>query len=155
MSSKPVSIRRTTSAGYRLPDRRPAHLETNSTSSLNKTHPGARQNPPLGARDKDKATWEDAVRSDHVWRELVESEKRGEKRWDEQWGFLKEYDALGNKKEPDILPEEAFSENMPSTTSQIMGSRINTELGKSLSRMDYILTGGNQKRKLGNELAPC
>ncbi|XP_053315695.1 uncharacterized protein C2orf50 homolog [Spea bombifrons] len=153
MESGHVSIRRTTSAGYRLPDRGTAQLD--SASSLNKS--GVRQNPPPGARNKEKQAWGDVVRKDDTWREFVEAEKRAGKRWEENWSFLKEYDPLGNKKQQEILPEEVpvFSEKIPNTTNQNIGSRINTELGKRLVCMEYLLMGGNQKRKLGKELLPC
>ncbi|CAH2246112.1 Hypothetical predicted protein [Pelobates cultripes] len=157
MGSRQVSIRRATSAGYRLPDRSAAGVESRSTVSLNKTYPGVRQNPPLDTKDKEKQIWGGNVRQDQIWREHVESEKRGEKRWEENWGFLIEYDSQGNEKVPEILPEEAhmFSEKMPNTTNQYIGSRLNTELGKSLVHMDFLLTGGKRKKKLGSELLPC
>ncbi|KAM8953785.1 ciliary microtubule inner protein 5 [Pelodytes ibericus] len=156
MGSKQVPMRRTTSAGYRLPDRGEAQLNSTSTVSLTKSLPGANQKPPLGSRPNEKQAWGDAVKRDHIWREFVEAEKRGEKQWDENWSFLKEYDALGNKREQEILPEEVpvFSEKIPNTTNQNIGSRINTELGKSLIYMDYLLMGRNQKKKLGGELLP-
>ncbi|KAM4692754.1 ciliary microtubule inner protein 5 [Discoglossus pictus] len=152
MGSKQISIKRTTSAGYRLPNKSTAQLTSVSSVSLSK-----KQAPSLGTTDKEKLVWGDVVRKDCVWREFVEAEKRGCKRWDENWSFLKEYDSLGNKIEAEPLPEHApvFSEHLPNTTNESIGSRINTELGKTLIHMDYILTGGNQKRKLGTELLPC
>ncbi|KAM4771563.1 ciliary microtubule inner protein 5 [Rhinophrynus dorsalis] len=156
MGSRQAVIRRTTSAGYRLPDKGAKQLTSASAVSFSKTTPGARQNPPAGAKDKEKQVWGDVVRQDHVWREFVEAERRGGKRWHEHWSFLKEYDSMGNKKEVEVLPEEVpiFSDQVPNTTNQNIGNRINTELGKTLVQMDYFLTGGNQKKKLGNELLP-
>ncbi|XP_053564916.1 uncharacterized protein C2orf50 homolog [Bombina bombina] len=157
MGSRQVTIRRATSAGYRLPNKGPAHLASVSSSSLGKTHPGARQAPVQSAQDKAKQAWEDAVRKDCVWKEFVEAEKRGNKRWEENWNFLAEYDSMGNKKEEEPLPEHApiFSAHSPNTTNENIGSRINTDLGQTLIHMDYFLTGGNQKKKLGHELLPC
>ncbi|CAJ0933497.1 unnamed protein product [Ranitomeya imitator] len=240
MGSRQISVRRATSAGYRMPDRTATKITSLSSVSLSKTHPGTRQIPSQS--EKEKQTWGDAVRKDHVWRELVEAERRGEKtvghfrlsvllsclsrifigrslclsrkskslivrgkkshdqsatgtvrkkmaalyfpqsctyptlgpeaamctvhrRQDykgslgrhENWSFLKEYDSLGNKKEVETLPDNVpiFSDQVPNTTNQNIGSRINTDLGKTLVYMDFLLTSGNQKKKLGSELQPC
>ncbi|OCT81235.1 uncharacterized protein C2orf50 homolog [Xenopus laevis] len=157
MDSRHDAIQRSTSAGYRLPDRGTAkQLASTSSVSFNKSVPGAQPNPQPSAKEKEKRCWEDTVRHDQVWREFVEAERRGGKRWHENWGFLKEYDSLGNKKEVEELPKEVpvFSDRVPNTTNQAIGSRMNTELGKTLVHMDYFLTGGNQKKKLGSELLP-
>ncbi|XP_075056601.1 ciliary microtubule inner protein 5 [Mixophyes fleayi] len=157
MATSQTSIRRATSAGYRMPDRTTTKLASSSSVSLSKSHPGTRQIPSLSDREKEKDTWGDAVRKDHVWREFVEAEKRGEKQWYENWSFLKEYDALGNKKEVEKPPEHVpiFSDQVPNTTNQMIGSRINTDLGNTLVQMDFFLTSGNHKKKLGTELLPC
>ncbi|MEE6515214.1 hypothetical protein FKM82_023790 [Ascaphus truei] len=160
MESRQASVRQTTSAGYRLPDTGSAQLGSASSASCSKLLPGAQatQNrPPLGSRDEGKQRWGDAVGQDRVWREYVEAERRGGKRWHEHWSFLKEYDSLGNKKDEEMLPEHApvISGQIPNTTSQNIGSRINTDLGKALVHMDYFLTGGNQRKTFGNELLPC
>ncbi|XP_068136401.1 uncharacterized protein C2orf50 homolog [Hyperolius riggenbachi] len=157
MGSKQIPLRRATSAGYRMPDRPTTKLTSTSSVSFSKAHPGTRSLPTLSDREKEKQAWGDAVRQDHVWREFVEAERRGEKRWHENWSFLKEYDSLGNEKEEVTLPEQVpvFSDQVPNTTNEIIGSRIETELGKSLVRMDFFLTSGNQKKKLGVELLPC
>ncbi|XP_077149167.1 ciliary microtubule inner protein 5 [Ranitomeya variabilis] len=155
MGSRQISIRRATSAGYRMPDRTATKITSLSSVSLSKTHPGTRQIPSQS--EKEKQTWGDAVRKDHVWREFVEAERRGEKLWHENWSFLKEYDSLGNKKAVETLPDNVpiFSDQVPNTTNQNIGSRINTDLGKTLVYMDFLLTSGNQKKKLGSELQPC
>ncbi|XP_075719995.1 ciliary microtubule inner protein 5 [Rhinoderma darwinii] len=157
MGSRQISIRRATSAGYRMPDRTATKITSVSSVSLSKSQPGTRQITSLSDRGKEKQTWGDAVRKDHVWREFVEAERRGEKLWHENWSFLKEYDSLGNKKEVEQLPEKVpiFSDQVPNTTNQNIGSRINTDLGKMLVYMDFLLTSGNQKKKLGTELQPC
>ncbi|XP_072266465.1 ciliary microtubule inner protein 5 [Pyxicephalus adspersus] len=153
MGSRQIPIKRATSAGYRIPDRTTTKLT--STSSVSLGHAGTNHSPVLS--NKEKQAWGDAVRKDHVWREFVEAERRGEKKWHENWSFLKEYDALGNKKEIEKLPEQVpvFSDQIPNTTNQNIGSRINTDLGKNLVHMDFVLTSGNQKKRLGTELLPC
>ncbi|XP_069871368.1 uncharacterized protein C2orf50 homolog isoform X2 [Dipodomys merriami] len=68
---------------------------------------------------------------DRLWRETVEAERRGRQRWTEHWGFLKDYDPM------------------------VVGSRVDTLLGRALSRMDYLLfSEGTRKRKLEEELQP-
>ncbi|KAE8605083.1 hypothetical protein XENTR_v10014963 [Xenopus tropicalis] len=157
MGSRHDAIQRSTSAGYRLPDRATAQqLASTSSVSISKSIPGAQPIPQASAKEKEKRCWKDTVRHDQVWREFVEAERRGGKRWHENWGFLKEYDSMGNKKEVEELPKEVpvFSDQIPNTANQAIGSRMNTELGKTLVHMDYFLTGGNQKKKLGSELLP-
>ncbi|XP_040286917.1 uncharacterized protein C2orf50 homolog [Bufo bufo] len=157
MGSRQISIRRATSAGYRMPDRATTKLTSVSSVSLSKTHPGTQQIASRSDREKEKQSWGDAVRKDHVWREFVEAERRGKKQWHENWSFLKEYDSLGNRKEVEQLPDKVpvYSDEVPNTTNQNIGSRINTDLGKTLVYMDFLLTSGNQKKKLGRELQPC
>ncbi|XP_063771482.1 uncharacterized protein C2orf50 homolog [Pseudophryne corroboree] len=152
-----MSIRRATSAGYRMPDRTATKLASTSSVSLNKSLPGTRKALSLSDREKGRQAWGDAVQQDQVWREFVEAEKRGEKQWHENWSFLKEYDALGNKKEVEKPPEYVpiFSDQVPNTTNQMIGSRISTDMGKTLVHMDFFLTSGNQKKRLGTELLPC
>ncbi|KAM4043393.1 ciliary microtubule inner protein 5 [Anomaloglossus baeobatrachus] len=157
MGSKQIPIRRATSAGYRMPDRTATKITSVSSVCLSKTHPGTRQITSLSDREKEKQSWGDAVRKDHVWREFVEAERRGEKLWHENWSFLKEYDSLGDKKDVETLPDNVpvFSDQVPNTTNQNIGSRINTDLGKTLVYMDFLLTSGNQKKKRGSDLQPC
>ncbi|KAG8445649.1 hypothetical protein GDO86_010435 [Hymenochirus boettgeri] len=157
MRSRQDSIQRATSAGYRIPERSTAQIPSVSSVSLSKSVPRIRSNPDQsGAKGKEKQCWEDMVKHDEIWKEYMEAEKRGGKRWEENWGFLREYDSLGNKKELGELPPEVpiFSDQIPNTTNQAIGSRMKTDLGKTLVHMDYILTSGNQKKKLGSELLP-
>ncbi|XP_069830078.1 uncharacterized protein C2orf50 homolog [Dendropsophus ebraccatus] len=157
MGSRQISIRRATSAGYRMPEKSATKITSMSSTNLSKTHPGTRQIASISDREKEKQSWGDAVRKDHVWREFVEAERRGEKVWHENWSFLKEYDSLGNEKEVEQLPDKVpvFSEQVPNTSNQNIGARINSDLGKTLIYMDFLLTSGNQKKKLGSELQPC
>ncbi|XP_030051457.1 ciliary microtubule inner protein 5 isoform X2 [Microcaecilia unicolor] len=106
------------------------------------------------AQDK-KAHGGSTVQQDRLWREFIEAEQRSTKRWKEHWSFLKDYDSLGNEKEEQPLPEyvSVFSDNIPNTTNQNIGSRLNTNIGKTLVQMDYFLTKRHQKRRLGDELS--
>ncbi|XP_010223108.1 PREDICTED: uncharacterized protein C2orf50 homolog [Tinamus guttatus] len=96
------------------------------------------------------------VQGDRVWRELVEAERRGRKSWYQNWSFLKDYDQLGRKKEQKPLPNyvPVFSDIVPNCTNQVIGSRMNTELGKTLANMDYFSSSGRRKQKLEDELLP-
>ncbi|XP_053141617.1 uncharacterized protein C2orf50 homolog isoform X5 [Hemicordylus capensis] len=75
----------------------------------------------------------------------------------QNWSFLKDYDPMGKKKEHEELPEyvSVFSDKIPNTSSRIIGSRMNTDLGKTLVTMDYFLNYGRRKNKLEQELQPA
>uniref|UniRef100_A0A8C6W4Y1 Uncharacterized protein n=1 Tax=Nannospalax galili TaxID=1026970 RepID=A0A8C6W4Y1_NANGA len=96
------------------------------------------------------------VQQDQLWRELVEAEGRGQRRWAENWSFLKDYDPMGNKKEPEKLPVDLplFSDTFPSSTSRVVGSRVDTPLGRALTHMDFFFMEGTRKRKQEDELQP-
>ncbi|XP_015714905.1 uncharacterized protein C2orf50 homolog isoform X1 [Coturnix japonica] len=100
------------------------------------------------------ALQQDQVQQDKVWRESVEAERRGRKIWYQNWSFLKDYDQMGNKKEQKPLPDctSVFSNTVPNSTNQNIGSRMNTEHGKMLINMDYFFSRGAQKRKLEDDL---
>lgn len=68
-----VSIRRVTSAGYRLPER-PSVAPASQPSVSVKSEPL----PPPPERDPD--TW-DPVKRERVWRELVRAERHAVKEW--------------------------------------------------------------------------
>ncbi|XP_042751305.1 uncharacterized protein C2orf50 homolog [Lagopus leucura] len=111
----------------------------------------------LAARSRTEeqaALQQDQVQQDKVWRESVEAERRGRKIWHQNWSFLKDYDQMGNKKEQKPLPDymSVFSNTVPNSTNQNIGSRMNTELGKMLISMDYLFSRGAQKRKLEDDL---
>ncbi|KAE8605084.1 hypothetical protein XENTR_v10014963 [Xenopus tropicalis] len=83
MGSRHDAIQRSTSAGYRLPDRATAQqLASTSSVSISKSIPGAQPIPQASAKEKEKRCWKDTVRHDQVWREFVEAERRGGKRWE-------------------------------------------------------------------------
>ncbi|XP_011820673.1 PREDICTED: uncharacterized protein C2orf50 homolog [Mandrillus leucophaeus] len=96
------------------------------------------------------------VQQDQLWRELLEAERRGQRRWVQNWSFLKDYDSMGNKKEPEKLPDHVplFSDTVPSSTNQVVGSRLDTPLGQTLIRMDFFFTEGARKKKLEDEMQP-
>ncbi|XP_026933701.1 uncharacterized protein C2orf50 homolog [Acinonyx jubatus] len=152
MGSHPhPGFQRTTSAGYRLPSTRPSALHT----------PTARSGPAVGrglagGRRAPQAPGTDGVQQDQLWRELLEAERRGQQRWAQNWSFLKDYDPLGEKKAPVTLPESVpfFSDAVPSSTNQVVGSRVDTPLGQTLIGMDFFFVEGVRKKKLEAELQP-
>ncbi|KAF7247628.1 hypothetical protein EYD10_06419 [Varanus komodoensis] len=165
MGSRANGLGRTTSAGYLSPATSPVgDLVSCSSPSLHSNQSGR---TPLAStqrsvksssktREEQRALKEDQVRQDKVWREFVEAERRATKYWYQNWSFLKDYDPLGKKKEPEQLPEymSVFSEKVPNTNSHVIGSRMNTDLGKTLIKMDYFLNYGRRKNKLDQELQP-
>ncbi|XP_067839844.1 uncharacterized protein C2orf50 homolog [Heptranchias perlo] len=144
MGNRAVDFSRTTSAGYRLPDR-PAAGSLTSHSK------------PAGTSKARELEYFDTVKRDQVWREFMRAEWRGVKQWENNWSFLKDYDAKGRLKVREPLPEYVplFSDKVPNTTNQTFGSRIDSHLGQALIRMDYQLQKENRKKKLDDELIPC
>ncbi|KAG8124274.1 hypothetical protein E2320_019676 [Naja naja] len=106
--------------------------------------------------EEHEALKRDQVQQDKIWREAVEAERKATKYWYQNWGFLKDYDPLGKKKVSAQLPEyiSMFSDKIPNTTNHVIGSRMNTDLGKTLIKMDYFLNYGRRKTKTEQELQP-
>ncbi|XP_053879499.1 uncharacterized protein C2orf50 homolog isoform X2 [Malaclemys terrapin pileata] len=130
-----------------------------STTQHGKALPASRVLAQQAARAREEeqaALQRDPVRQDKIWREFMDAEWRGRKYWYQNWGFMKDYDPMGKKKEQEQLPEymPVFSDKIPNTTNQTIGSRMNTEIGKTLVNMDYFLSRGRQKKKLEHEFQP-
>ncbi|XP_006880740.1 PREDICTED: uncharacterized protein C2orf50 homolog [Elephantulus edwardii] len=152
-------FQRTTSAGYRLP---PTNLQA-SVSPAAPAGPVRRRGPAHSSRQEPQVPktnngtlGAEGVREDQLWRERVEAEQRSLQRWTENWSFLKDYDSMGNKKEHPMLPEYVplFSDTVPNSMNQVVGSRMDTPLGKMLINMDYFFVEGVRKKKLEEELQP-
>ncbi|XP_036013521.1 uncharacterized protein C2orf50 homolog isoform X2 [Mus musculus] len=86
MGSQHRGLPRTTSAGYKPPPTRQlASISAalgDGPAASRALAGGCQGTPALG------------VQQDQLWRELVEAEARGQRRWAENWGFLKDYDPL-------------------------------------------------------------
>ena len=86
---------RTTSAGYRFPiaSTRPksAYHTTCVPAEKKETHI---PEPSRNYSQQDYAKC-DSVTQDKIWKQMVGNEKRCIKRWDENWGFLQDYDQKG------------------------------------------------------------
>ncbi|XP_004609465.2 uncharacterized protein C2orf50 homolog [Sorex araneus] len=97
-----------------------------------------------------------SVQQDQLWRERLQAERQSQRRWAQNWSFLRDFDPLGNRKEPVQLPEHVplFSDTVPNASSQVVGSRLDTALGRALTRMDLLFAEGTRKKKLDEELQP-
>ncbi len=60
----------------------------------------------------------------------------------------------GNPKPPKEVPTEVqmFSENVPNTNAGNYGSRLDTELGQTMQRLEFQFHAGHRKKKAGNDL---
>ncbi|KAL2099187.1 hypothetical protein ACEWY4_005667 [Coilia grayii] len=153
------NVRRATSAGYRLAERPSVALTSQSSVSIYRHPPDRTRNTggvEASAQDSDTG---DPVKQDQVWREFVRAERMGVKEWEKNWGFLKNFDQLGRPRTQSSLPGyvPVYSDCLPNTTNQMFGSRLRTELGKELIRMDklLLLTGSHGKTKQSPEMQPC
>ncbi|XP_032980109.1 uncharacterized protein C2orf50 homolog isoform X2 [Rhinolophus ferrumequinum] len=122
-------------------------MEGHSTSGLQKTtsagyrlpstrpptlvSPTARGGPMVArGRARGLALGADGVQQDQLWRELLEAERRSQQRWAQNWSFLKDHDLM------------------------VVGSRVDTPLGKTLISLDFFFMEGVRKKKLEDELQP-
>ncbi|KAM9201339.1 ciliary microtubule inner protein 5 [Dugong dugon] len=159
MGSRPISgLQRTTLAGCRLP---PTKLRASVSPAARSG--AATGRGPAGGRQESQAPkaergapGAEGVQQDQLWREVLEAERRSQQRWAHNWSFLKDYDPMGNKKEHPTLPEHVplFSDTVPNSTNQVVGSRMDTPLGKTLIHMDFFFVEGVRKKKLEEELQP-
>ncbi|XP_076015501.1 ciliary microtubule inner protein 5 [Genypterus blacodes] len=145
------SIRRASSAGYRLPER----SETAGRPGTSRQPPGkTRRAVPLQTFDKTDTDKRDPVKQDQVWRTIVEFESRGLEEWEKNWGFLKNYDQMGQLKPAEPLPSHtSHSDQFPNTSNQMIGSRLSTPLGMELIKLDR-LTRSHYKRKQDPAVMP-
>ncbi|XP_053444577.1 uncharacterized protein C2orf50 homolog [Nycticebus coucang] len=162
MGSHPTpELQRTTSAGYRQPlTRPPASMSVAPQGGpvVGRSLAGGCPVPRAPKANKGQCMAQGAERTqqDQLWRELLEAEQRSLQRWVQNWSFLKDYDPMGNKKEPEPLPDyvSLFSDTVPNSTNQVVGSRVDTPLGKMLIGMDFSFVEGARKKKLECELQP-
>ncbi|XP_032068630.1 uncharacterized protein C2orf50 homolog [Thamnophis elegans] len=165
MGSETNGLRSSPSTGCLLPATSSAgELASYSSLSLSSTSGGSplvtsqdfRKTSSNICGEEKEALKRDQVQQDKIWREVVEAEKKATKYWYQNWSFLQDYDPLGKKKVPAQLPEyiSIFSDKIPNTTNRVIGSRMNTDLGKRLIKMDYFLNYGRRKTKTDRELQP-
>ncbi|XP_029983086.1 ciliary microtubule inner protein 5 [Sphaeramia orbicularis] len=149
------NARRASSAGYRLPER------SNGTRPRTTQAPAAKMRYTQGepvpvAHNSDR---DDPVKQDQIWRELVWNERRRVQEWEKNWNFLRNYDQLGQWRSEEPLPSyvSLFSDRIPNTSNQMLGSRLSTSLGNELVRLDRLLlwSDSHRKRKQDPEMLPC
>lgn len=109
--------------------------------------------PGKAAKDGDYNSC-NAVIQDVIWKQSVHSERRCLKNWEDDWGFLTDYDAKGNIKEKEELPEKSnmFSDNIPNTNSGNYGNRVNTETGKTMQSLEFKFFAEGRRKKLPKEM---
>ncbi|XP_030575385.1 ciliary microtubule inner protein 5 [Archocentrus centrarchus] len=129
MDLKPIT--RASSTGYRLPGRAMGTRAT--TEGLSGT---ARCKGQAAHGDKD-----DPVKRDQFWREMVWRQRRAALEWEENWDSNKEFYQTGLVKPEEPLPNyvSLFSDHVPNTANQIVGSRLYTPLGRELVRLDRLI----------------
>ncbi|PAA63451.1 hypothetical protein BOX15_Mlig032332g3 [Macrostomum lignano] len=91
----------------------------------------------------------DAVNQDKIWRQFLENEQRLDKQWEQNWGFICEFDPKGNPKTKKVLPEEAsvYSEKVPNTDAGNYGNRLATEAGQRVAQMQAKFETQNRRSK--------
>ncbi|KAI3367951.1 hypothetical protein L3Q82_026778 [Scortum barcoo] len=149
------SVRRVSSAGYRLPQRNNGTRPVTTLPPADRTRRAGGGDGPPAEPNPDRT---DPVKQDRVWTELVHSERRGLREWEKNWEFLKNYDQMGQLKSEEPLPSyvSLFSDRVPNTTNQMFGSRLSTPLGSELVRLDRLLLWpeSHHKRKQDPEMLP-
>uniref|UniRef100_A0A670Z9S8 Ciliary microtubule inner protein 5 n=1 Tax=Pseudonaja textilis TaxID=8673 RepID=A0A670Z9S8_PSETE len=153
MGSQANGARSIPPMGYLLPATSSAG-NLASYSSLSLSSRAGRSPLVTSGKASSKIRWEehealkrDQVQQDKIWREAVEAERKATKYC---------FDMTGKKKASAQLPEyiSIFSDKIPNTTNHVIGSRMNTDLGKTLIKMDYFLNYGKRKTKTEQELQP-
>ncbi|XP_046377522.1 uncharacterized protein C2orf50-like isoform X2 [Haliotis rufescens] len=91
----------------------------------------------------------DKVTQDTIWKEGVSSEKRCLKNWEDNWGFLTEFDAKGQPKEKEETPENLtiFSDEIPNTNSGNYGNRIASDVGHAMQKMEHKFYSDNRRKR--------
>ncbi|XP_070534827.1 uncharacterized protein C2orf50-like isoform X2 [Ptychodera flava] len=90
----------------------------------------------------------DSVTQDKIWKQMVGNEKACLRKWDENWGFLKDYDQKGELKEKEELPEKVsvFSDDVPNTSNHMWGSRLKTETANKMLSMEHRFMSHNRHK---------
>ncbi|KAI0229185.1 hypothetical protein LSAT2_020382 [Lamellibrachia satsuma] len=80
--------------------------------------------------------------------------KQGAQSWDENWGFMAEFDPKGQPKPDRDMPSRVnmYSEGVPNTNAGNYGARVQTELGKHIHDLEFKFFPGYRKTKLGSDM---
>nr|XP_019940366.1 PREDICTED: uncharacterized protein C2orf50 homolog [Paralichthys olivaceus] len=149
------NVRRASSAGYRLPERSNGARPTITQPPADRTRRAKGGDPVCVEQSPARS---DPATRDQLWRELVWSERRGLREWEKNWSFLRDYDQMGQLKPEEPLPSytSLFSDRVPNTTTQMLGSKLSTPHGRELVRLDRLLlwSGSYHKSKKDPEMLP-
>ncbi|XP_071804737.1 ciliary microtubule inner protein 5-like isoform X1 [Asterias amurensis] len=151
MSSTKQYSDRATSAGYRFPVSRISSAYHKKCVPAEKERPsGSHSAPPAPTKTYSDVDYQkcDAVTGDRIWRESVGREHAGVQKWEEGWGFLKDYDQKGNLKKKEDRPDNLtrFSAKVPNTANQALGHRQSTGAAKAMVQLQHQLSIGHQKK---------
>ncbi|TWW71690.1 uncharacterized protein C2orf50 homolog [Takifugu flavidus] len=153
------SVRRASSAGYRLPERRSGTRPKSSEPSGERKRRSKREAVTIEPNPEPNPDRTDSVKRDQMWKDLVLNERRGAQEWEKNWGFLRKYDQMGQLKpeEPNLSATSFSCERVPKTSNHTIGSRLATPLGTELVRLDRLLlrSGSHRKHKQDPEFVPC
>lgn len=97
----------------------------------------------------------DAVKEDILWRQCVSKEEKAVSKWEDEWGFLVEYDSKGNAVTPEQLPEyqsRFASGPVPKTVAGVYGSRTHSTNTQNMLSLERALAAPNRKKKLDREM---
>lgn len=112
--------------------------------------------PAAQGKPAPSADYTDHVTQDVIWKQSVHTEKRCLKNWEGNWGFITEYDAKGQVKEKEELPEKSvmFSDdpNIPNTNSGNYGSRLGTQPAKQMQSLEHKFFSEGRRRKLPSDM---
>ncbi|XP_056446355.1 uncharacterized protein C2orf50 homolog isoform X1 [Gadus chalcogrammus] len=140
-------LRRVSSAAYRLPDR-PIGGIPNATKHLGLVRKAPKNNSKEDGPSVEHPSKSDPLIQDQIWRECVQSEMSAVRKWEKNWSFLKNYDQLGRPRvdEPVPINMSPFSDKVPHTTNRMLGSRIDTPLGREVMRLDRLMLLSSSRR---------
>ncbi|XP_023475301.1 uncharacterized protein C2orf50 homolog isoform X2 [Equus przewalskii] len=148
MGSRPTpGLQRTTSAGYRLPSiRPPASVSPTARGGpvAGRGLAGGRQAPqdleakrePLGA---------DNVQQDQLWRELLEAERRSQRRWKK----VSAHTGDGHELSPEEGTASEETRRSARTCNNEMGRKATRSLRKSSQRREPRERGVTKTRRKG------
>lgn len=143
---------RATSAGYRLPliPRVSSAYHKKCVPAEKERPSGSHSAPPPPTKNYTEVDYRacDQVTGDKIWRESVGREQNAVKKWEEGWGFLKDYDQRGELKEKEELPDNLtrFSNKVPNTANQVLGHRQSTGAARAMVNLQHQLSIGHQKK---------
>lgn len=106
--------------------------------------------PPRAYTQSDFAKC-DVVRTDEIWKNRCRNEGKMARKWDENWGFLKDYDPKGRLKPKKELPEKVsvYSDTVPNTTSHQFGHRVKSAPARTMQKFERLT---NYRMKSNKEL---